>query len=367
MPSPKYAVILAGGSGTRFWPASRIALPKQFLALGPNPNETLLAGTVRRLLKTIPVTNLIIATGTHLADSTRKLLPFLPEKNILAEPTPRNTAPCIAWANAVVQRSHPDAVVAVVSADHIAQDETSFHKAFETAINVADSGVITTIGIVPTRPETGYGYIEKGQARSDGAHAALRFIEKPDHDKAVAMVESNQFLWNAGFFFFRAKQMTEAIRHHMPSLADGIDKLDEAAKRNEELKELDRIFAEFPSVSIDVGIMEKLDTLAVVEADFGWSDVGSWQTAWELSTKDNDNNTMPDGSIAIDSRGNIVANWSSTEPANNKHDKVIALVGIENLVIVQTDDATLIMPRSRSQDVRLVVDRLRTQGRLKML
>ena len=358
MSSPRFAIIMAGGSGTRFWPASRFSNPKQFLPLGPNANESLLAGTVRRVREVIPVSNIFVATGTHLVQATRDIVPDLPLENILAESTPRNTAPCIAWANAVIRRNHPDAVVAVLSADHVAQDEPAFRAAITHALDVAEHGVITTIGIVPTRPETGYGYIEKGNIRSDLAHEAIRFVEKPSYERAVEMVESGRFLWNAGFFFFRSQQMTDAIRTHLPQLAQGISELDDAAKIGEEAEALNRLFGTFPSVSIDVGVMEKVSPLAVVPASFGWSDVGSWQTAWELAPKDENGNAAPEGTFLIDCSGNIVADWSSRKQA----DRVIALVGVEDLVVVQTDDALLVMPRNRCQDVRRVVEALRERG-----
>lgn len=353
----RYAVIMAGGSGTRFWPASRSCRPKQFLPLGPNPDEPLLLGTFRRLREVVPSSRIYIATGAHLAEATRSLLPELPNENILAEPMPRNTAPCIGWANAVIQRRDPEAVIAVLSADHVALDEPAFRSAIEHAMRVAESGTITTIGIRPTRPETGYGYIELGPETARGSHRVVRFVEKPDHARAAIMVESGNYLWNAGFFFFRAKQMSEAIARHLPDLAKGIDELDAAAKQGREHDALNALFPSFPSVSIDVGVMEKEAELEVVPADFGWSDVGTWQTAWELAEKDDSGNVLPDHAVVVDSRDNIVANWSGDRR------KVFALLGVEGLTVVETDDALLVMPRERSQDLRKIVEALKTAGR----
>jgi len=363
MESHRYAVIMAGGSGTRFWPASRSLRPKQFLPLGPNTQEPLLLGTVRRIAEIVPLSRILIATGVHLVEATRALLPDLPAENILAEPIPRNTAPCIAWANAVIQRRDPNAVVAVLSADHVAEDEAAFRASIEHALTVAERGVITTIGILPSRPETGYGYIELGADREDGARDVVRFVEKPDLTNATRMVESQRFLWNAGFFFFRASQMSEAIARHLPALADGIGELDRAAERGNEPDALARLFPTFPSVSVDVGIMEKTSPLAVIPASFGWSDVGTWQTAWELAPKDPQGNVVPPNCVAIDCRDNIVADWSG----QSSDGKVVALLGVEGLVVVQTDDALLVMPRDRCQDVRQIVDALRAQGRIDKL
>jgi mannose-1-phosphate guanylyltransferase len=359
MSSPRYAVIMAGGSGTRFWPASRHLNPKQFLPLGPDSREPLLVGTVRRMREIVPISHIVVATGAHLAEATRHLLPDLPRDNILAEPTPRNTAPCIAWANAVIRRRDPHAVVGVLSADHVAEDEAGFRTAIDHALQVAEGGVITTVGIRPTRPETGYGYIEQGPARADGAHDAVRFVEKPSRERAVEMMASGRFLWNAGFFFFQAAQMADVVRKHLPSLAQGVEELDRAAERGAEAEALARLFPTFPSVSIDVGVMEKVSPLAVVPASFGWSDVGTWQTAWELARKDEHDNAAPEGTIVVDSEGNIVADWT----ARKEGDKVVALIGVRDLVVVQTDDALLVMPRDRCQDVRRVVDALRERGR----
>ena len=354
-----YAVIMAGGAGTRFWPASRKLHPKQLLPLGPSTDESLIQSTVRRLRGIFPPERIFIATGAHLVEATRGVLPGIPAENFLAEPVPRNTAPCIAWANAVIARREPNAVVAVLSADHVATDEAAFTSSIELAMRVAEGGVVTTIGIVPTRAETGYGYIETGAEREDGACDAVRFVEKPGLAAAQDMVAQGCFLWNAGFFFFRAHDMTDAIDAHLPALGQGVRALDAAAQDAREPEALQQLFATFPAVSIDVGVMEKLSPLAVVRASFGWSDVGSWQTAWELASHDEDGNAAPTGTILVDSRGNLVANWSSTGALG----KVVALIGVEDLVVVETDDALLVMPRARSQDVRMVVNALERTGR----
>lgn len=348
-----YAIVMAGGAGTRFWPASRRLRPKQLLPLGPNPDESLIRSTVRRLERSFSPDHIFIATGAHLVDATRSELPQLPAENLLAEPVPRNTAACIAWANAVIRRRDPDAVVAVLSADHVAIDEPAFHQSIDKAMRVASTGVITTLGIVPTRPETGYGYIEVGKDRPDGASDVVRFVEKPNAATAQDMVDSGRFLWNAGFFFFRSADMVAALEQHMPALSASIRKIDAAASAGREREVLSGLFPALESVSIDVGVMEKLAALAVVRSSFGWSDVGSWQTAWELAPQDSDRNVAPNDAIIVDSRGNIVANWSSSAPG-----KVIALVGVEDLVVVETDDALLVMPRARSQEVRRVVTEL---------
>ncbi len=349
---------MAGGAGTRFWPASRRQRPKQLLPLGPQKNVSLLQATVARIARVCPPQRIFLATGAHLLDVTQKSLPHIPPSNMLAEPVPRNTAPCIAWATATIARHDPDAIIAVLSADHLATDEQTFAKVVEHAMRVAQSGTITTIGIVPTRAETGYGYIEVGQAREDGACEVMRFVEKPDVQRAQEMLRSGRFLWNSGFFFFRAKDMLAAVEQHMPKLAQAVRRIDEAAAQAREPEALAEIFPTLESVSIDFGVMEKISTLAVVPGDFGWTDVGSWQTVWELAEHDEHENAAPTGTLLIDSSGNMVANLSSM----SSDKKTIALVGVQDLVVVETDDALLVMPRSRSQDVRKVTEELKRLG-----
>lgn len=346
---------MAGGAGTRFWPASRKRSPKQLLALGPDKSRSLLAATVARVKQICPADRIVIATGEHLVEATSAEVPEIPRKNLLAEPVPRNTAPCIAWATASILSRDPDAVIAVLSADHIVTSDQGFVDVIRHAMRVAETGTITTIGIVPTRPETGYGYIEAGGERSDGSREGLRFVEKPDLATAEKMLANGNFLWNSGFFFFRGKDMMAAVEKHLPDLAKGIRRIDAAA--GEDLDTLKQVFPTLPSVSIDVGVMEKISPLAVVPGDFGWSDVGSWQTVWELAPRDENENALSDTALLVDSRGNMVADLRSSGGK-----KIIALLGVEDLVVVETDDALLVMPRNRSQDVKKLTEALSRMG-----
>ena len=358
-----YALILAGGAGTRFWPASRANRPKQLLPLlGEDP---LLLETARRVLPLCEGWDrVLIGSGRHLAAPTAALLPALPAANLLVEPVPRNTAPCIGWAAARVARMDPDAVVMVLPSDHHIVDVEGFRETLRRAVATAATGVITTIGIRPTHPETGYGYIEVDVGAAPpapGALAVRRFVEKPDRARAEAFVASGNFLWNAGMFFFRAGDMIEALRAHVPALADGVEALAAAMGSEGEQAMLDRVFPELPAVSIDVGVMERLDRLAVIPGDFGWSDLGSWHSAWELAAKDEHHNAAPGGTIFVDAHRNHVVDLRSTAGAKASK-KVMALVGVEDLVVVETDDAILVVPRSRAQDVKHVVERLRARG-----
>ena len=342
-----YAIVLAGGAGTRFWPASRASHPKQLLPLVGD--ESLLAATVRRVAPIVPPERVLVATGAHLLEATRAALPDVPAENFLAEPAPRNTAPAIAWATAVAARRDPDASCMVLPSDHFIAAEEAFRECVATALDGASRGFLTTIGIRPTRPETGYGYIEVGAAVQHGLYEAQRFVEKPTLQVAESYVSSGKYFWNAGMFFYSAAAMKEALAEHLP----GVMRKAEACAASPE-----SLAAEFPtmeSVSIDKGVMEKAGRVAVVPGDFGWSDLGSWQSAWELATRDGDDNVLPEGAVAVDARGNIV--W---ERSIGK--RVYALVGVSDLVVVETDDAVLIVPRDRAQDVRLVVERLRAAG-----
>ncbi len=357
-----YAIIMAGGAGTRFWPASRDKSPKQLLPLGGDPNESLLAATVRRIAPIVPAERVFIATGAHLADATAAALPSVPRANLLSEPAPRNTAPCIGWAAATITRVDPEALILVLPSDHYITDEDEFRRVLERALDAARAGYMATIGVVPTRPETGYGYIELGEALEGGVREVSRFVEKPDRAKAEAYVAGKKHLWNAGMFFFKARAMAEAIAEHLPALADGITKLDAAAARGDEAAALAQIFPTLPSISIDHGVMEKAKRLAVVPGDFGWNDVGSWQSAWELAAKDAAGNALPEGSVAVDASNNLVRDLTKGGAK-----KLYALVGVSDLVVVETDDAVLVIPRERAQDVRSIVDELKKRNDTKHL
>ena len=360
--SQVHAVILAGGSGTRFWPASRRDRPKQLLPLAGAHDEPLIAATVRRLEPLVAPDHVWIATGSRIAEATAAALPRVPRAQILVEPVARNTAAPIGWAAATIARRDPDALVAVLPADHFIGDEPGFRRVLERALGAASEGWLTTVGVVPTRAETGYGYIEVGAALADGVNTVARFVEKPDREKAQEFLAGGRHLWNAGMFFFRAAQMREAIARHLPALGAGLDALDAAAARGEEEAALARLFPALPSISIDHGVMEKAGKFAVVPGSFGWNDIGSWEVTWELATHDESGNALPDGSIAVDASNNLIKDLTTGGTR-----KRFALVGVDNLVLVETDDAVLVIPRERAQDVRAVVAALQARGETERL
>lgn len=354
-----YVIVMAGGSGTRFWPLSRAGRPKQLLPLA-GTDESLLRATVRRLAALAPPERVLVVTGDALADATAADVPEIPRDNVLAEPVGRNTAPCVAWAAAHVRRHDPEGVMAVLPADHHIADEPAYSAVVARAIEAARGGSLVTVGVRPTRPETGYGYVEVGAETAPGIHRAKRFVEKPDRARAEQFLSAGTFLWNSGMFFFRADRVLERFRADLPSIAEGIERIDRAAKNGPaaERAEVERVYPTLTSISIDHGIMEKAPDVLVVPGDFGWSDLGSYATAWELAPKDAAGNAARADAVLVDARGCYVS-----APAG----KVVALVGVEDLVVVDTEDALLVLPRDRAQDVRAVVDALKARGDRKRL
>ncbi len=343
-----YAVVLAGGAGTRFWPASRAALPKQLLPLFEG--RPMIAQTIERVLPLSGgMRNVLVAGGRAAEAATRAALPDLPAANLLVEPAPRNTAPCIAWAAQRLLRDDPAAICVVLPSDQTIRDVPAFRACLERAIQAARGGRIVTIGIRPTRAETGFGYIELG-AGDGPVRDVARFVEKPDAARAEAYVAGGRHLWNAGIFVFRAADMLAAMRVHQPEIARAVEGEPEA--------EIERWFPRLPSISLDYGVMEKLGPgeVAVVPGDFGWSDVGSWQAAWELADKDDAGNAKAAGALFVEAQGNHVAVFSKSAAT-----KTIALLGVSGLAVIETDDALLVLPRDRAQDVRLVIEALKKE------
>lgn len=352
-----YTVIMAGGSGTRFWPLSRRARPKQLLSLAGDGTTALLTATARRVASLSPLSRTLVVTRADLAQGTRDALPGLAEENLLLEPSGRNTAPCVAWATATIQRRDPSAVIVVLAADAFIRDENAFVEALRTAARAAEEGVIVTLGIEPTRPETGYGYLHIGESTGsvEGVRSVRAFVEKPDFARATEFVTGGQHLWNAGIFVFRADVMRAAVARFLPTIAGALEVFDGAAARGEETETVASLYPSLQSISIDNGVMEKVSEVAVVPVSCGWSDVGSWQASWELAAHDTDENAVrAERAVLIDARGNMVV---------APEGKTVALVGVENLVVVDTADALLVVPRERAQDVKKAVDALAAKKR----
>jgi mannose-1-phosphate guanylyltransferase len=374
--SKLYAITMAGGSGTRFWPASRAMRPKQLLPLSgatkrsdtvgapttATPehgstacNDSLLAQTIARIEPLIPRAQQYIVTAARLGELTSLHAVGVPEAQILREPSARNTAPCIAWATWEILQRDLDARIVVLPSDHFITNEPEFLRVIEMALTACAKGRLMTIGIVPTRPETGYGYIEVGSALAGGACVVQRFVEKPNATIAEQYVTSGNYLWNAGMFVYEARAMQRAIRQWLPEIATGMDAL--MADRSK----LDTIFPALQAISIDNGVMEKSENLGVIPGDFGWNDVGSWQSTWDLATRDENDNALPAHAVSFDAKRNLV------HLSGNATGKTVALVGVSDLVVVDTGDALLVMPRERAQDVRLVVEALKSRGSTELM
>ena len=343
-----FAVIMAGGSGTRFWPLSRKAWPKQFLALAGS-DESLLQSTVRRIEGLVPSDRVLVVTSERHAQATRQQLPQLPAENVLAEPAARNTAPCVAWAAAAVSARSPRAVMTVLPADPHIGDEPAYRQLLGRASAAAESGGLVTIGVSPTRPETGYGYIECGAEIEAGVQRVQRFVEKPDLARAQDFLRSERFLWNSGMFFFRADAILAEYERQLPDLHAFARGYAELHGRPDAMEYVRARYAGLTSISIDHGIMERARDVRVVPGSFGWFDIGSWTTAWELATKDERGNALIGETSLVEARNCYV---------HGKQGKLIALIGVQDLVVVDTDDALLIVPRERAQDVRRVVEDL---------
>ncbi len=347
--SKAYAVIMAGGSGTRFWPLSRSARPKQLLALGPD-DRSLLRATAERVWDTLPAERTFVVTSEQLREQVAQELPELQPHQILAEPVGRNTAPCVGWAATHLKRLDEDAIMCVLPADHYIGDAEAYVDTLQRGLDAATHGDYVTIGIRPTRAETGYGYIEVGSELDPGVFRARRFVEKPNHQRAEQFVASGNFLWNSGMFFFLASRILEAIDQHLPGLGQELQRYDAAARAGNEADLIKETYATLPAVSIDHGIMEKVDAVSVVPGSFEWSDLGSWTSAWELAPQDDNANVLPEGGIAFDASSNYVA---------APEGKLVALVGVDDLVVVDSGDALLVVPKDRAQDVREIVAALR--------
>ncbi|HZJ52818.1 MAG TPA: mannose-1-phosphate guanylyltransferase [Myxococcaceae bacterium] len=346
-----YPVVMAGGSGTRFWPLSRKARPKQFLALATD--RPLIVETVNRLKGLATPGRTYVVCGPVHARAVRRMLPRLPGANVLVEPIARNTAPAIGLATLHVQARDPDGVLAVLPSDHHVADVAGFRAVIARAAEVARSGALVTLGIKPTRPETGYGYIRVGEPIEGGAARVRAFVEKPDAATAARYLSAGEYLWNGGIFVFTARAIREAIGRHMPELAAVLDRIAPTVGTPLYAGALRKHFPTAPAVSIDYGVMEKAQQIAVVPGDFGWSDVGSFAALPEVRAADGAGNVVVGkGAVLVDSTGCVVL--GSGRP--------LGLVGLRDMVVVDAGDAVLVVPRERSQDVRSVVQSLEARG-----
>ncbi|RME43382.1 MAG: mannose-1-phosphate guanyltransferase [Caldilineae bacterium] len=355
--NPLYTLILAGGVGSRLWPKSRTAHPKQFLNL--TGDETMLQTAVRRIAPLIPPERIFVATGERYVPLVRAQLPTLPPANIIAEISGKNTAPAIGLGALHIARANPQATMVVLTADHLIPDETTFRAALQVAAEVAQTGKLVTLGIAPTGPETGYGYIHRGAelGRFGGqtVYAVSRFLEKPNLATARRFIASGEYYWNSGMFIWQVGALFDALSRHMPALWGQLRQLRTALFDTPNGGgDLPGIWAQIEPQSIDFGLMEKADNVAVVPLDAGWNDVGSWAALYgELAPTGRENVVINAQHLALDSEGLLIQG----------NGKLVATIGLRNLAIIQTDDALLICPLERTQDVKKLVEQLKAQNR----
>jgi mannose-1-phosphate guanylyltransferase/mannose-6-phosphate isomerase len=344
-----YPVLLAGGTGTRLWPVSRELTPKQLVSLVGD--DSLIQNTIKRLFPAVETERLRIVCGTeHLFEIARHLeaLGISSDGKIITEPCGRNTAPAILLAVLDILKAEDDAVILVFPSDHVIKNVPVFHKSLETAVKLAEAGHIVTFGIKPDRPETGYGYIEGAETVEDGALRIKRFVEKPDIATARHYLEEGSFFWNSGMFAFRASAMIEEFRAAEPEL---LKKMQNILSGDEPMT-LEK-YEKLPNISIDYAIMEKTKRGVVLPSDFGWSDIGTWETLYNFLPKDNNNNVVEGDVILQDTKKSLLR-------ADNR---LVVANGLENIVVVETPDTVFVSDLEKSKDVKKIVTELKEKGR----
>lgn len=342
-----YAVIMAGGIGSRYWPVSRVSKPKQFIDI-LGTGKSLLRQTFERFCKIIPEENIYIVTNEGYRHLVNEQIPEISQNQILGEPSGKNTAPCIAYAAYKISKANPDAKIVIAPSDHLIMQEEEFFKSIRTGLDFAAAEKsMVTIGIKPHRPDTGYGYIQHFEKEtSENIWQVKTFTEKPNLELAKTFLASGDFLWNAGIFIFKVDTIKDAFEQYLPDIHNLFNSLEEhynTAKEKEYIKDM---YQQCPSISIDYGIMEKANNVYVVPGDFGWSDLGTWNSLYEIQTKDDKGNAVVGNMVKLyESTGNIV---------NVPHHKLVAINGVQDLIIVESDNILLICDKNREQEVKQI-------------
>lgn len=362
-------IILAGGSGTRFWPRSRKARAKQVLAL--DGERTMIQRTVDRLLPLTKREDFWVITNDLLSPAICEQLDIVPQEHVVCEPAARNTAPAAGLAAFLVERQNPNAVLGIFPADHVIGDEAAFLSVLEHATRIAATGEnIVVLGVTPTRPETGYGYIETGEALDDGSLRVRRFTEKPNQKRAEEFVAAGNYHWNSGIFVWSARTLANAVREHLPETAPFLEEIAAAYGSPDFRKVFEDLYPKCENISVDYAVLEPRSAkgehhsnLYCLPASFGWNDLGSWAALYEHQLAQaqcadkHENVTETAGSLPLDAYGNYVFSPK----------KFVALVGVKDLVVVETDDAILIASRDHSQDVGKVVKQLAADGKKELI
>jgi mannose-1-phosphate guanylyltransferase len=355
---PFLVVLMAGGGGTRLWPLSRPDEPKQCLPL--LGGRSLFESTVERLQGIVPPENIFVITNNELAPLLRRAVAAIPGENYFCEPAPRNTAPAVAYALARLQARVPRFVMACLPSDHYIENSAEFRGLIRAAVALAEQGYLATLGIEPTEPVTGYGYIEQGESlgtvEGHPAFRVRRFTEKPDLEKAREMLRRGGYTWNSGMFFWRSDVFVEELTRHQPGVARTTARLADAFQRRADSAEVEKIWATMPSLSLDYGILEKSEKVVILPTRrLGWTDIGSWDALIELYR------AHPELRSGEAGRHFDAGSQSVTVLRKTESERILATVGLDDVIIVETDDAILICKGGASQDVRKIVDRLPKQ------
>ncbi|NLZ52281.1 MAG: mannose-1-phosphate guanylyltransferase [Thermoanaerobacteraceae bacterium] len=357
-----YGVIMAGGGGTRFWPLSRATAPKQFLNI--TGEDSMINDTIKRIKDIIPPERILIVTNKAQEKMLNEVIQEdIPKNNVLIEPVGRNTAACIAYAAIVIKKRCGDSVMCVFPSDHYIKNVDEFQIALRSACSIAENTEkLVTMGITPTYPSTGYGYIKYDRERSIPAgnkiaYEAIEFVEKPNVPKAKAYIDSGNYLWNSGMFVWKTSVILKNFRRFLPRLYRNIEKLEPFIETPDEKKAVEDTYPILQSISIDYGVMERSDEVVVIPGDFGWNDVGCWDSLGSVFPPDENGNITKGDFVDIETRNSIIYSNS----------RFVAAVGLENMIVVETSDALLVCSKEKAQDVKKVVEHLNRMGRKELL
>ena len=358
MREKKTALIMAGGRGERFWPRSRQNMPKQFLSL-TDDGKTMIQLTVERILPLVNMEDIFIVTNRSYKDLVREQLPDLPDENILCEPVGKNTAPCIGLGAVHIAKKYGDAVMMVLPSDHLIKYTSLFLNTLTDACEVAEQGGnLVTLGIAPDCPETGYGYIKFQPEQTLGrAFAVERFVEKPDLETAKAYLASEQYLWNSGMFIWKTSTILKNLQTYLPETYRGLYKIGEAIGTPMEEQVLEREFQAFEAESIDYGVMEKAKNIYILSGAFGWDDVGSWLAVGRIKRSNELGNVVNGNVVTVDTRNTTIQG----------SEKLIAAVGLEDMIVVDSEDALLICEKDHAGDIKKVLENLKICNRTEYL
>ncbi len=352
-----YGVIMAGGGGTRFWPLSRQEEPKQLLNL--SGKDLMINETIDRIATVVKQQDMFVVTNAAQASKMKSATAGrLEETHILAEPSARNTSACIGYAAMEIVKKYGDGIMCVSPADHFIQNTIEFTRVLKEAINTAEKeDKLITIGIQPTYPATGYGYIKFDKSECTGVKKVLEFKEKPDFETAKAYLFSGEYLWNSGMFIWKASTILKKMQELLPEVYACIEAIGTAMCTSKESKVIEEVYPTIPKISIDYGIMEKSNDVLVIPGDFGWSDVGSWENMNVLYDEDENGNIIVGKQINIDTKNTI----------SYAKSRLVTTIGVENLIIVETEDAVLVCNKQRTQDVKQIVDKLNQENKKEYL